>query len=71
MLTPRWTSKPQPWAATRAHPGGGGHSGTKWIFTGKLSNGAEMVHDKIQRRSAPLDSKEGGGQLQTKNLIGQ
>ena len=46
-------------------PGGlGGHSGLN------RSRGAEAMNAKFQGQSTPFGAKKGGGQLQTKNILG-
>ena len=50
--------------------GGGGHSDTEWLPTAKRPRGEEAMNTKIQGRSTPFGAKKGGGQLQTKNVIG-
>ena len=50
--------------------GGGGALRFEYVPTAKRSPGAEAVNAKIQGWSTPFGGKKGGGQLQSKNIIG-
>ena len=49
--------------------GGGGHSGTEWLPTAIWMCGAEAVNANIFGWSASFGAQNGGGILQTKNLL--
>ena len=49
---------------------GGGTQVPTQVPTAKRPRGAEAVNAKIQGRSTPFGAKKGGGQLQTKIIIG-
>ena len=50
--------------------GGGGALRFEEVPTAQRPRGAEAVNAKIQGWSTPFGGKKGGGQLQTKNIIG-
>ena len=50
--------------------GGGGHSGLNRYTHCQMAVKSETVNAKIQGRSTPFRAKKGGGQLQTRNIIG-